>query len=489
MTGGKLVLHRPGGDLFRGLLRRRTSSPTPSATRIGCISQALVKGLERHGPSAPPGRAPRRRPTSRGPCPASPSRPATRSRSAAGRSSAAPRSGPDPLFLQHGSIPLEKDEALLGRRRPGPASRAESLGMTSLSEALGRPVDFDAAVGPLVQGFAELFGVAFERFALGPDDREAVRGLQASQVRRRRLDLPGRRPAAPVDILLRNRVLHSARSEVDAMNEVEELSKLDPAGPAAAQARSSSTTSTRASSRTSISSSAAAPSSTSSRRAISVLNPTPDEGITEFITRNEALLDYLKEAIVQNLAVYSVLVDISSYFIEQNNGLVLARLRERDSERPALRDQVLHPLAQGASVPLRGQDLHRPGFPRPVQPQPEVLRRQGLDRLAQGPVRAAVRAGRGQAEKAQDFGSYFQEIGESVNELHNEGPAHPPEPAAAPRFRQALRQATSSTSTPSTGRSTTTSSSSTTRSPSSRTSSASRSAPTSCATSRSTRRT
>ncbi len=64
----------------------------------------------------------------------------------------------------------------------------------------------------------------------------------------------------------------------------------------------------------------------------SVLNPTPDEGITEFITRNETLLDYLKEAIVQNLAVYSVLVDISSYFIEQNSGLVLARLRERDSD-------------------------------------------------------------------------------------------------------------------------------------------------------------
>ncbi|MBN2266213.1 MAG: hypothetical protein JW775_10415, partial [Candidatus Aminicenantes bacterium] len=64
----------------------------------------------------------------------------------------------------------------------------------------------------------------------------------------------------------------------------------------------------------------------------SVLNPTPDAGITEFITRNEPLLDYLKEAIVQNLAEYSVLVDISSYFIEQNGGLVLARLRERDSE-------------------------------------------------------------------------------------------------------------------------------------------------------------
>ena len=64
----------------------------------------------------------------------------------------------------------------------------------------------------------------------------------------------------------------------------------------------------------------------------SVLHPTPNEVITEFLDKKEALLDYLKEAIIQNLALYSVLIDISSYFIEQNNFLVLARLRERDSE-------------------------------------------------------------------------------------------------------------------------------------------------------------
>lgn len=63
----------------------------------------------------------------------------------------------------------------------------------------------------------------------------------------------------------------------------------------------------------------------------SVLNPTPNEKITEFITKKEALLYYLKELIVQNLAVYSVLLEINSYFIEQNNFLVLARLREKDS--------------------------------------------------------------------------------------------------------------------------------------------------------------
>lgn len=63
----------------------------------------------------------------------------------------------------------------------------------------------------------------------------------------------------------------------------------------------------------------------------SVLNPTPNDEITDFISRRERLLDYVRECIVQNLAIYSVLLDINSYFVEQNNYLVLARLREKDS--------------------------------------------------------------------------------------------------------------------------------------------------------------
>ena len=63
----------------------------------------------------------------------------------------------------------------------------------------------------------------------------------------------------------------------------------------------------------------------------SVVNPTPNETINDFIQRKDDLLNYIKEYIVQNLAVYSVLLDVNSYFVEQNNFLVLARLRERDS--------------------------------------------------------------------------------------------------------------------------------------------------------------
>jgi hypothetical protein len=63
----------------------------------------------------------------------------------------------------------------------------------------------------------------------------------------------------------------------------------------------------------------------------SVITPTPNEAISDFISKNENILDYLRECIIQNLATYSVLLVVNSYFIEQNNFLVLARLREKDS--------------------------------------------------------------------------------------------------------------------------------------------------------------
>ena len=63
-----------------------------------------------------------------------------------------------------------------------------------------------------------------------------------------------------------------------------------------------------------------------------VINPTPNEAINDFIQKKENILNYLKEYIIQNLTVYSVLLSVNSYFIEQNNFLVLARLRESDSE-------------------------------------------------------------------------------------------------------------------------------------------------------------
>ncbi|MCJ7580571.1 MAG: hypothetical protein MUP98_08560, partial [Candidatus Aminicenantes bacterium] len=63
----------------------------------------------------------------------------------------------------------------------------------------------------------------------------------------------------------------------------------------------------------------------------SVLNPSSNSMIDDFIRKEENTLNYLKEYIVQNLTVHSVLLDVNSYFIEQNNFLLLARLREKDT--------------------------------------------------------------------------------------------------------------------------------------------------------------
>jgi len=62
-----------------------------------------------------------------------------------------------------------------------------------------------------------------------------------------------------------------------------------------------------------------------------VISPTPNEVISDFIRKEEGTLNYLKDCIIQNLIVHSVILDVNSYFIEQNNFLVLARLREQDS--------------------------------------------------------------------------------------------------------------------------------------------------------------
>ncbi len=172
----------------------------------------------------------------------------------------------------------------------------------------------------------------------------------------------------------------------------------------------------------------------------SVLNPTPDEGITDFITRNETLLDYLKEAIVQNLAIYSVLIDISSYFIEQNNGLVLARLRERDSE--GRRFEIKFYTHEPKELLSRYEDKIYIG-------------RDFLDLFS--PVRKYF----GLKDIVVSLKAQFERLSERAGAKSQEGPglrvllpgdrrfrqrapqrkpARPPEPAAASRFRQALGQ-------------------------------------------------
>jgi hypothetical protein len=152
----------------------------------------------------------------------------------------------------------------------------------------------------------------------------------------------------------------------------------------------------------------------------SVMTPTPNDAVTDLITRKEGLLNHLKEYIIQNLAMYSVLIDTSSYFIEQNGFLVLARLRERDSEgrRYEIQYYTHSPqelLSHYEDKIYIGRDfIDLFNFNRKYLGVKEyIISLKGqYDRLLE---RVPVRM-----KNPQDYKSFFQEIRESVNELHTE---------------------------------------------------------------------
>jgi len=177
-TGGKLVLHH------REVTYSVASADIAAFTgTVGgsyrLISRAILKGLELLGleagmaQAAPPSYA-------RGtmPCFAHAARDEIETGGRKIVGSAQKRLGP--AFLQHGSIPLESDAGLLAAvsRPVGPDP---ARGMTTLSEACGRPVDFASAVSALSRGFAGFFDAALEPLALGPADEAAVAALQASK--------------------------------------------------------------------------------------------------------------------------------------------------------------------------------------------------------------------------------------------------------------------------------------------------------------------
>ena len=155
----------------------------------------------------------------------------------------------------------------------------------------------------------------------------------------------------------------------------------------------------------------------------SALNQAPSDTINELITKKEPLLDYLKEAIIQNLAAYSALLDVNSYFIEQNNFLVLARLREKDSggRRYEIKFYTHSPvelMTQYEDKIYIGRDfLDLFNFKRKyfgireflasLKDQSEKL----VDKVEE------------KLKKPLDYKSFFQEIKESVSELNTEAQA------------------------------------------------------------------
>jgi hypothetical protein len=152
-----------------------------------------------------------------------------------------------------------------------------------------------------------------------------------------------------------------------------------------------------------------------------VISPTPNEVVSDFISKKDDLLDYLKEYIMQNLSVYSVLLDVNSYFIEQNNFLVLARMRERDSDGRCYEIKFYTHSPRELLTNYKdkiyiGRDfidlfqfkrkhfgLH--DYLDSLKDQYDVL----LDRAEE------------KLKNPLKYKSFFQEIKEYVNELHTEG--------------------------------------------------------------------
>jgi hypothetical protein len=154
-----------------------------------------------------------------------------------------------------------------------------------------------------------------------------------------------------------------------------------------------------------------------------VLSPAPSALINELTGKKEALLGYLKESIVQNLAVYSVLLDVNSYFIEQNNFLVLARLREKDVEGRRYEIQfythapmeLLSHYQDKIYIGRDFPDLYN--FRRKYYGVRESILslREQSDRLVE---RAAEKL-----KRPLEYKAFFQEIRESVGELDSESAA------------------------------------------------------------------
>ena len=179
ITGGKLVLHdrEVTYSVASSDVETFTDTLRESYRRI---SGALLAGLGRMGLSAVLAAAsPEDYIRGTMPCFAFPARDEIETGGRKIVGSAQKRTGR--VFLQHGSIPLEKDEGLLAAVSAPGRTPETATGMTSLSEALGRPVGFEEAVDALRRGFETFFGVAFEPLVLGKEDLAAAAALRDSK--------------------------------------------------------------------------------------------------------------------------------------------------------------------------------------------------------------------------------------------------------------------------------------------------------------------
>ena len=151
-----------------------------------------------------------------------------------------------------------------------------------------------------------------------------------------------------------------------------------------------------------------------------VMNPTPSEEINDFISKNENFLDYIRESIVQNLAVYSVLLDVNSYFIEQNNCLVLARLRERDSGGRRYEIKFYTHSARDLRTQYKDKIYIGRDFIDLFHFKRKYLGVKELIVSLKEQYEVLLDKAEEKLKDPLEYKSFFQEIKESVNELQNE---------------------------------------------------------------------
>ena len=168
ITGGKLVLHHREitYSICSSDKKRFSGSLAESYKRI---SQALIDGLSRMGLQNINLACSASSDYSKSdlPCFSYPARDEIEAEGKKIVGSAQKRIGDK--FLQHGSIPLEKDDELL-HKVTGTKNSQETSRMTSISEALGKTVSFEWAVGHLAAGISEFFGVSLKRKTFQPEE-------------------------------------------------------------------------------------------------------------------------------------------------------------------------------------------------------------------------------------------------------------------------------------------------------------------------------
>jgi hypothetical protein len=152
----------------------------------------------------------------------------------------------------------------------------------------------------------------------------------------------------------------------------------------------------------------------------SVITPTPNETINDFLSRSENLLDYVKEYIVQNLAVYSVLLDVNSYFAEQNNYLVLARLRERDSGGRRYEIKFYTHSPRELMTNYKDKIYIGRDFIDLFHFRRKCLGVKELVSSVKDQYEALLDKAEEKLKEPLEYKSFFQEMKESVNELRNE---------------------------------------------------------------------